>query len=54
MPSRSIPSRRAGETLAALLFRRGDVATSKLTIPFLVRGPEDLTGRYAGSANPSG
>ncbi|URK86919.1 glycoside hydrolase [Rhizobium sp. RCAM05350] len=38
------PVARAGETLAALLFRRGDVATSKLTIPFLVRGTEDLGG----------
>lgn len=38
------PVARAGETLAALLFRRGDVATSKLIIPFLVRGTEDLTG----------
>ena len=37
------PVARAGETLAALLFRRGDVATSKLTVPFLVRGPQDLT-----------
>ncbi|WP_426239687.1 glycoside hydrolase [Pararhizobium sp. DWP1-1-3] len=37
------PVARAGETLAALLFRRGDVATSKLTIPFLVRGAQDLT-----------
>ncbi|WP_428429736.1 glycoside hydrolase [Pararhizobium sp.] len=37
------PVARAGETLAALLFRRGDVATSKLTIPFLVRSTEDLT-----------
>lgn len=38
------PVARAGETLAALLFRRGDVAPSKLTIPFLVRGTQDLTG----------
>ncbi len=37
------PVARAGETLAALLFRRGDVATSKLTFPFLVRGTEDLS-----------
>ena len=37
------PVARAGETLAALLFRRGDVAASKLTFPFLVRGTEDLT-----------
>lgn len=37
------PVARAGETLAALLFRRGDVATSELTFPFLVRGTEDLT-----------
>ena len=37
------PVARAGETLAALLFRRGDVATSELTFPILVRGTEDLT-----------
>lgn len=36
------PVARAGETLAALLFRRADVAASNLTIPFLVRGTEDL------------
>ncbi|ASY59571.1 glycoside hydrolase [Sinorhizobium sp. CCBAU 05631] len=36
------PVARAGETLAALLYRRGDVATSGLTIPFAVRGEEDL------------
>ncbi|OCP16257.1 glycoside hydrolase [Ensifer sp. LC163] len=37
------PVARAGETLAALLYRRGDVATSDVTIPFSVRGEEDLT-----------
>lgn len=37
------PVARAGETLAALLYRRGDVQASKLSIPFLVRGTEDLT-----------
>lgn len=36
------PIARAGETLSALLFRRGDVATSRLTIPFAVRGEADL------------
>lgn len=36
------PVARAGETLSALLFRRGDVSTSRLTIPFAVRGEEDL------------
>ena len=38
------PVARAGETLAALLFRRGDVKTSQNSIPFLVRGEEDLSG----------
>jgi len=37
------PVARAGETLAALLFRRGDVSASKLTFPFLVQGTDDLT-----------
>ncbi|MBP1842669.1 hypothetical protein J2046_000923 [Rhizobium petrolearium] len=37
------PVARAGETLAALLFRRGDVSVSRNTFPFLVRGEEDLT-----------
>jgi hypothetical protein len=37
------PVARAGETLAALLFQRGDVSASKLTFPFRVRGAEDLT-----------
>ena len=37
------PVARAGETLGALLFRRGDVATSPTRIPFLVRGEEDLS-----------
>ncbi|MDK1492362.1 glycoside hydrolase [Sinorhizobium sp. 7-81] len=36
------PVARAGETLAALLYRRGDIATSGITIPFAVRGEEDL------------
>ncbi|MQW90473.1 glycoside hydrolase [Sinorhizobium saheli] len=36
------PVARAGETLAALAFRRGDVATSAVTIPFAVRGAADL------------
>lgn len=36
------PVARAGETIAALLFRRGDVATSDVTIPFAVRGEADL------------
>lgn len=36
------PVARAGETLSALLYRRGDVATSRLTIPFAVRGEADL------------
>jgi hypothetical protein len=37
------PVARAGETLAALLFRRGDVKASPNSVPFLVRGEEDLT-----------
>ncbi|MCY1513299.1 hypothetical protein D9M68_477890 [compost metagenome] len=37
------PVARAGETLAALLYRRGDVATSDVTVPFAVRGEEDLS-----------
>ncbi|MFD2344813.1 glycoside hydrolase [Sinorhizobium terangae] len=36
------PVARAGETLAALVYRRGDVATSGITIPFAVRGEDDL------------
>jgi hypothetical protein len=36
------PIARAGETLAALTFRRGDVAPARNTIPFMVRGEEDL------------
>lgn len=36
------PIARAGETLAALLYRRGDVASSRLAIPFIVRGEDDL------------
>ncbi len=53
------PVARAGETLAALLFRRGDVAASGVRIPFAIDGdkgltdainarePEDLTGLMA-------
>ncbi|MBB5049362.1 hypothetical protein HNR60_004139 [Rhodopseudomonas rhenobacensis] len=37
------PVARAGETLSALLFRRGDVARSRVTIPFAVRGEQDLS-----------
>jgi len=37
------PVARAGETLSALLYRRGDVATSAVTVPFAVRGEEDLS-----------
>ncbi|MEP9373402.1 glycoside hydrolase [Mesorhizobium sp. KR1-2] len=37
------PIARAGETLAALVFRRGDVATSDVTIPFSMRGELDLS-----------
>ncbi|WP_414650784.1 glycoside hydrolase [Ensifer sp.] len=37
------PVARAGETLAALLYRRGDVATADVTIPFAVRGEQDLS-----------
>ena len=37
------PVARAGETLAALLFRRGDVQGSPVSIPFRIRGMEDLT-----------
>ena len=36
------PIARAGETLAALLFRRGDVAEAGLLVPFAVRGAADL------------
>ncbi|WJH41006.1 hypothetical protein N7E02_10895 [Aliirhizobium terrae] len=36
------PIARASETLAALTFRRGDVASARNTIPFMVRGEEDL------------
>lgn len=36
------PVARAGETLAALAFRRGDVSTARNTVPFLMRGLEDL------------
>jgi hypothetical protein len=37
------PVARAGETLSALLFRRGDVAGSPVSIPFVVKGIDDLT-----------
>jgi hypothetical protein len=37
------PIARAGETLSALLYRRGDVSVSRLSIPFLVRGEADLS-----------
>ncbi len=37
------PVARAGETLAALLFRRTDVDPAINTIPFLMRGLEDLS-----------
>lgn len=37
------PVARAGETLAALLYRRGDVLGSPASIPFRMRGVEDLT-----------
>lgn len=37
------PVARAGETLAALLFRRGDVAEAKTVVPFAVRGEADLS-----------
>lgn len=36
------PVARAGETLSALLFRRGDVSEAPATIPFAVRGVADL------------
>lgn len=36
------PVARAGETLSALLFRRGDVAEAKTVVPFAVRGETDL------------
>lgn len=36
------PVARAGETLAALLYRRGDVAQSRLAVPFAMRGEEDF------------
>ena len=38
------PVARAGETLAALLFRRQDVSRARQTIPFSVEGLSDLTG----------
>ncbi|CAD7039219.1 glycoside hydrolase [Pseudorhizobium endolithicum] len=38
------PVARAGETLAALLFRRGDVSAATNTIPFAMRGLDDLDG----------
>lgn len=36
------PVARAGETVAALLFRRGDVAASPHRLPFVITGPNDL------------
>ena len=36
------PIARAGETLSALLYRRGDVATAPSTIPFKLSGVDDL------------
>ncbi len=39
------PVARAGETLAALLFRRGDVASTTVTIPFAIEGENGLTDR---------
>lgn len=41
------PVARAGETLAALLFRRGDVAPSRVTIPFAIDGDNGLTDTIA-------
>lgn len=41
------PVARAGETLAALLFRRGDAAASPFSIPFLIDGENGLTGKAA-------
>ncbi|ASY65477.1 hypothetical protein SJ05684_b44950 (plasmid) [Sinorhizobium sojae CCBAU 05684] len=37
------PVARAGETLAALIYRRGDVAESGIAVPFVVRGKQDLS-----------
>lgn len=37
------PVARAGETLAALVYRRGDVAESGIAVPFPVRGRQDLS-----------
>ncbi|WP_425287735.1 glycoside hydrolase [Pseudorhizobium banfieldiae] len=47
------PVARAGETLAALLFRRQDVSRARNTIPFLVEGVSDLTGDMQ-AAEPDG
>ncbi len=47
------PVARAGETLAALLFRRQDVSRARNTIPFLVEGLSDLTGDMQ-AAEPDG
>lgn len=41
------PVARAGETLAALLYRRGDVAASPFAVPFLIDGETGLTGNAA-------
>ncbi len=45
------PIARAGETLTALLFRRGDVSPSAQTIPFLVDGDKAL-GEYMSAREP--
>lgn len=42
------PVARAGETLAALLYRRGDVATSPVIVSFAVTGDADLTDNPEG------
>ena len=47
------PVARAGETLAALLFRRQDISRARNTIPFLVEGLSDLTGDMQ-AAEPDG
>ncbi|MET3926724.1 glycoside hydrolase [Devosia sp. 2618] len=47
------PVGRAGETLAALLFRRGDVAKSGLTIPFRIDGDKGLND-YVATQEPEG
>lgn len=47
------PVARAGETLAALLFRRQDVSRARNTIPFSVEDVSDLTGDMQ-AAEPDG